>query len=271
MAQGLDMLMASGTGALGGASTGAKIGGMLGSVVPGVGNVVGAGVGAGVGALVGGGSAAMKQKKATEAQKIPLVDPMERQRLAELELQRKNLLAGTDAITQNAISEAKNLGSATNNAIIKNTGGDVSSTMDALLRAQKGTQQGVNQAVMEGRQRLPYFDSAAGNLNSRIAQRKLELGLLKRSQATAENAQARTDNNVNAQALLATEGGIMTPEQIAEMLKKRQMQQASGGLTQMITPNEVNVDGMTNVMGDWSSPMVTNNGMPTLDNINYIQ
>jgi hypothetical protein len=262
MAQGLDLLMASGTGALGGASTGAKLGGMLGPQ--------GAAIGAGVGALAGGISAGTKQKKATDSQNIPIVDPMERQRLAELELQRKNLLAGTDAITQNAISEAKNLGSATNNAIIKNTGGDVSSTMDALLRAQKGTQQEVNQAVMEGRQRLPYFDSAAGNLNSRIAQRKLELGLLKRSQATAENAQAQTDNNVNAQALLATEGGIMTPQQIAEMLKKRQIQEASGGLTQMITPNEASIDGMTNVMGDWSSPMITNNGMPTLDNINYI-
>jgi len=209
-----------------GAASGAGMGATLGSLVPGPGTAIGTAAGA----LIGGIGGALKQKKANESNEIPEVDPMERERLARIQQISKNLSAGTDGLTQQNISQQKNVGRAAQNAISKVTGGDVGGTLDALLRTQRGTQSGVNQAVAQAAQRMPYFDSAAGSLASRIAQRRLELGLLNRSQYTAENAQARTDSNVNSQALLATQGGTETIPQgaattmdmVAQMIKRSQ-------------------------------------------------
>ena len=79
---------AAGSGALSGAGMGAKIG----SLVPGVGTVAGAAVGGLAGAITGG----TRQKQANKAQEIPLVDPSERARLAQLEQTRKNIPAVCD-------------------------------------------------------------------------------------------------------------------------------------------------------------------------------
>jgi len=246
MAGDLDSLMALGKGAVSGAGMGAQLGGMAGPQ--------GAAIGAGAGAIIGGIGAVQKQNQADKAQQIPMVDPMERQRLAQLEQQRKALLAGTNAITQNQISEAKNIGAGVQSAVSRNTGGDVASTMDALLRAQKGTQQGVNQAVMSGRDRLPYFDSAAGNLMSRIAQRKLELQRLKRDQAVAENAQARTEANVNANAILGTQGGTAT------------IQEGIGAILPMFTSGQSSPQGNFFTPGD--QEIGTQNMMDLLGTMN---
>ena len=197
-----------------GAASGAGMGATIGSIIPGVGTAVGA-VG---GAIIGGVGAGIKQNKANNAQDIPLVDPIERARLASLEQLRKSVSSGTDALTQQGISQQQNIGRSAQGAISKSTGGDVGSTVDALLRSQKSTQGGVNQLVAANQNRLPYFDNAVSQMGSRISQRKLELGLLDRSQAVAENAQARTDNNINSQALLATQGGTQTiPEGLSQV------------------------------------------------------
>jgi hypothetical protein len=196
MADNMDIIGAVGKGALAGAGTGATIG----SVVPGIGTAIGA---AG-GAIIGGVASGLKQNTANKAQQIPIVDPMERNRLAQLEQQRKSLLSGTDAVTQSQIGDIKNIGAGVQGAITRNTGGDVSSALDALLRAQKNTQSSVNQAVVQGRERLPYFDNASGALMQRIAQRRLELDLLKRNQKVAENAQSRKDANVSGNAVASS-------------------------------------------------------------------
>lgn len=196
-----------------GAASGAGQGASVGSLIPGVGTAVGAGVGA----IAGGIGSAVKQNKATQAQQIPLVDPLERARLASLEQTRKNVAGGTDVLTQQGIQQQQNIGKAAQTALSRSTGGDVGQTMNALLQSQKATQGGINQAVAGAQNRIPYLDSAQGNLLSRISDRKVQLQRLKRDQLTAENAQARTDANINTQALLATQGGLQTiPEGVAQ-------------------------------------------------------
>lgn len=198
-----------------GAASGAGMGAQLGSIVPGIGTAAGA-IG---GALIGGISAGQKQKASNQAQMIPMVDPMERARLAELNQTRRSISAGSDVLTQQNIQQQRNIGKAAQNAIARSTGGDVGSTIDALLKSQKATQGGINQSIAQSANRLPYFDSAAGNLTSRIAQRKLELSRLRRDQRVAEAAQGRTDANINTQALLATQGGTQTiPEGVQSLI-----------------------------------------------------
>ena len=189
-----------------GAGSGAGMGASIGSLVPGVGTAVGAGIGA----LAGGITSGIKQNQSNQAQELPVVDPMERARLAQLAQQRKNLSSGTDVLTQQNIQQQQNIGKAAQTALARSTGGDVGQTMSALLQSQKATQGGVNQAVAQTQNRIPYFDNAQGGLLSRISDRKIQLARLMRDQRVAENAQARTDANVNTQALLATEGGTQT-------------------------------------------------------------
>jgi len=191
---------------LSGAGSGAGMGATVGSLFPGVGTVVGAGVGA----LAGGITSGIKANKAQQSQDIPVVDPMERARLSRLEQISRSLSSGSDALTQQNIRNQQATGRAAQNAISRSTGGDVGGTLDALLKSQKATQGGVNQAVAQAASRLPYFDSAAGQMASRIAQRRLELDLLRRGQDLASSTRNRTVNNANTQALLATQGGTDT-------------------------------------------------------------
>jgi|GEM_PF-5210040 len=219
----------------GGAASGAGMGASIGSAIPGVGTAIGAGIGA----IAGGITSGVKQNAANKSQNIPLVDPQERVRLAQLDQISKNLSSGSDVMTKQNVLNQKNIGRAAQNAISKSTGGDVGGTIDALLRSQKATQGGINQAIAQSASRLPYFQGAADQLRTRMSQRRLELDLLKRAQATAGNAQARTENNVNSQSLLATQGGMQTiPEgigQTLEMIKnsglfnKQQAAAAAGG------------------------------------------
>lgn len=192
----IDILGAAGKGALSGAGTGATIG----SVIPGVGTAVGAGVGA----ILGGTMAGMKQGKANNAQQIPMIDPIESARLAQLEQQRRSLMAGTDGVTQQNINDINNQAAASMNTISKNTAGDVSGTIDALLKSQNSAQNAINQSVVNASQRLPYFDTAAGTLLDKIADRRLYLERLKRGQVLAENAQARKEANVSGNAVASS-------------------------------------------------------------------
>jgi hypothetical protein len=229
-------------GAGSGAGMGASIGGLLAPLTGGL----SVPVGAAVGAVAGGISGGVKQNKANEAQQIPLVDPLERARLAELAQMRKNISSGTDTLTQQGIQQQRNIGKAAQTALSRNTGGDVGQTMNALLQSQKATQGGVNQTIAQTQNRIPYFDSAQGSLMGRISDRKLQLARLFRDQKVAENAQARTDNNVNTQSLLATEGGTQTIPEGLQGLK---------GMMGSNTNISV-VDGTRNVTGlpdNWGS------------------
>jgi hypothetical protein len=189
-----------------GAASGAGKGAAIGSIIPGVGTLAGGAIGA----IAGGAMAGGKQKKSNDAQKIPLADPRELARLSEITQTRKSINAGTDAMTQLGIQQQQNAGRSAQAGISRATGGDVGGTIDALLKSQRATQSGQNNVIAQAGARLPYFEQAQTGLLDRITQRKLELGLLNRSQRVAEAAQAQTDNNINKNALLATQGGTQT-------------------------------------------------------------
>jgi hypothetical protein len=236
--------MADGLGLAGfsGAISGAGKGAQLGSIIPGVGTAVGA---AG-GAVLGGITSMIGQNRANKSQQIPFADPMDIKRRAELEQVRKSLMVGTDPATQLGVQTAQSIARGAQNPIVRSTGGDVSATMDALLKTQKNAQGGANQAIAEGQQRIPYFDNAYGNMVSAINQRKLELALLNRSQRTAENAQSRTDQNVNANAILATQGGTETiPEAIQSLNIPQWLQSRFGQSAQ--PPQQVGTSANTNI------------------------
>lgn len=197
MAQGAGL-----SGAVSGAGTGSKIGGLIGSAIPGgglIGSVAGGVIG-GTAGMIGG---LKKQKAAEDSQDIASRDLLELKRLAELNQVSNNISSGTDALTQNKISELARLGSQTHNAVSKASGGDVGATMQGLLQAQRNTQTGVNDALTN-RAQLPYFQGLAGQLSANISQRALELGLLNRGQETAEYAQGAKENNLNKMGMLAT-------------------------------------------------------------------
>lgn len=205
MAEGAGM-----AGAMSGAGIGSKVGGLIGSaanaILPGAGMIgkIGGGlIGAGIGAIGGN----VKQKKSESSQNIADVDPNQQRRLAELNMISKNISSGTDALTQNKISEMNKLGSQTQNAISKVSGGDVGATTQGLLQAQRNTQSGVNDALAN-RSMLPAFQGLSGSVANGIAQRKLELALLNRGQQTAEYAQGRKNNNLNMMGMLGSQGGM---------------------------------------------------------------
>jgi hypothetical protein len=202
MAVNMDIFGATSKGALSGAGMGATLGSNP-ALMASTGGLS-APIGMAAGALLGGATAGMKQSKANKAQEIPMVDPMESARLAQLEQQRKSLMSGTDAVTQQNISDINNQASASMNAITKSTGGDVAGTVDALLKSQKSAQNAINQSVAGASQRLPYFDTAGAQLLDKIADRRLQLERLRRGQALAENAQARKESNLSGNAIASS-------------------------------------------------------------------
>ena len=190
-------------GALGGAAMGAKIGSMI--PIPGVGTAVGAAVGA----VAGGISSGMKANKAKKADEaIQAQDPRELARLAEINRIRKSIGAGTDPLTQQQIQQARQTGASTQGNIARVTGGNVGATVAGLTRAQRGTQAATNQALAQSQQRLPFFENMAQQLNTRISQRALEVGLMRRDQAMAEKAAANKAASANIAGAIGAFGGM---------------------------------------------------------------
>ena len=183
MAGELDVAEGYGKGFIGGAAKGAAAGKFLGPK--------GAIVGAMAGALIGGVSGGLKANKARKAdQQIQAQDPRELARLAEINRIRKSIAAGTDPLTQQQIQQARQTGASTQGNIARVTGGNVGATVAGLTRAQRGTQAATNQALAQSQQRLPFFENMGQQLSTRISQRALEIGLMRRDQAMAEKAAA---------------------------------------------------------------------------------
>lgn len=196
--------------AAGGAMKGAALGAQFGSVVPGIGNAVGAVGGAIAGGIAGGANANKAKKKQEEAQAyIPsYADPVQAQRLAEIDRIAQNIQSGTDAATQTAINQGAETTAATQNRLARVTGGNVGATVDALLKAQRAGGEAANTAIAQGQSRLPFFKDLGQQLANRIEQRALELGLLNRAQASAEGAQQSKENAINKNSFLASGVGM---------------------------------------------------------------
>ena len=176
-------------GALGGAGAGLSIG--ANPLLMGATGGLSAPIGAAVGAVAGGVSSGIKANKAKKADEaIQAQDPQELARLAEINRIRKSIGAGTDPLTQQAINQAQQTGASTQANVARVTGGNVGATVAAMTRAQRGTQAATNQAVAGAQQRLPFFENMGKQLSTRISQRALEVGLMRRDQAMAEKAAA---------------------------------------------------------------------------------
>lgn len=255
------------TGGVSGATKGAKLGGMIGSAVPGIGNAVGAAAGGALGGIAGMVGGLSKQNKSEQSQKIAMADPLEQSRMQELRQISKNISTGSDALTQNKLSEINKLGAQTQGAIAKVSGGDVGGTVQGLLQAQRGTQTGINQALSD-RGQLPYYQGLAQQLSSRMADRKLQLGLLDRAQKTAEYAQARKNANLNMMGLLASGAqgisGLIGQGQAPDLGTPSATLPTSGGITTDTThgldQNVANVDPNQSMWAnggmEWQSPVV---------------
>lgn len=187
--------------------TGQTIGGLAGGLVgsqTSLGSAQGVQLGAGIGGLIGSRS----DRKAADQATPGLVDPLEQARLAELDQIRKSISTGSDVVTQTNIDQLRNIGGTAQQNIVRATGGDVGGTVSALLKAQNVTGGGINQALAQGQERLPFFENLFQQMSTRTSQRKLELGLLNRAQLLAESAQSGKDATQNLLSFAATEGSL---------------------------------------------------------------
>ena len=207
---------AGGGGAAGGGLL-AKFGGLLGK---GGGGGGGGGLGAGgaqakriIGGAVGFAQliSAKRQQKKAEQQKPSLEDPEQRALLEEVQAKRQSIQTGAASAT--AIREAEQVGATAQANIAKVTGGDVGGTVEALLKAQRGTGKAVNQALAQGQQQQQFFTNLQANLTNRIAQRKLDLQQFERVSTLARAAQLRKEGagNLGAAFGLSNFGGGQKP------------------------------------------------------------
>jgi len=133
-----------------------------------------------------------------------LEDPNQTSRLLEVDRIAKNIQAGTDSATEQALASGAETTAATQSRLSRLTGGATGATTDALLKSQRAGQSAANQAVAQGQSRLPFFMNLGQQISNRAEQRKLELELLDRAQVSAETAQDQKEGNVNANALFSS-------------------------------------------------------------------
>lgn len=171
------------------------------------GNRAGQAVGALTGAaqLIGTGQAKKRAMESTPE----MMDPTQGAFLAELQ-QKKNALnvgsqysSSIDAINDNMAQ--------TQDVLAGNSGGDAGGTVAALLKSQQAANQGVGQVLAQGQQSEGMYNGLYGNLLDKVAQRKMELGLLGRAQNMAEWAQKKQNGTANflagAQNFMDWKGG----------------------------------------------------------------
>lgn len=163
------------------------------------------------GALIGGvagGAIGYFGTKEDNSKGIPLEDPAQIARLREIDATRKQISEGRDPLTLQRISDIKNIGETTKGQLGKFTGGDVGGTISAMLRTQRNTGQGINQAYTESQQRIPFFESLAGQLGNRVEQRRLELGIHELDRSRAQALQSQTNKQNNLMGLMSYGSGL---------------------------------------------------------------
>lgn len=187
------------------------LGQTLGSMAPIAGQAIGMAVAGPIGAMAGkatgqiintiaGQASAMKLKKQAEAMAPPKEDPRQLARLAQLQQMQRSLLTGTGAQTQAAKGAAEQGIAGTQSAISRMAGGNVGSTIQGLLQAQRVGGSQINEAMATGAQQGMQMNPLIDALNNAIAQRKLELQLAEQQQKMPEwaNMQQQTGQNLRA-------------------------------------------------------------------------
>jgi len=125
------------------------------------------------------------KKKAKQAEP-GLTDPGQVATLEYLKQKAKGFGTGS-AFTAEKAMVGQNT-AATRSAIARNTGGDVGATIGGMVRAQQAGNAGIAQVIAGASQREQFFTQAFVKQENLVAQRKLELQLLKQSKLEAKAA-----------------------------------------------------------------------------------
>jgi len=194
-----------------GTAIGSSLGGMIGGKVGSGGKSSGGGASSGTGSAVGAGMGiatgllqqfqANKLKKQADSAFPSLVDPAQAGFLAELDQKRRSIETG--AAFQSGMDAIDETNAGTNAAIVKTTGGDVGSTIQSLLQAQRGAAGAKNQVLAQGQSKQFQYDSLYKNMMDQISARQLQLQMAKSGQARAEWASKQQGASQNLQAGMA--------------------------------------------------------------------
>ncbi len=198
---------APGTGGLGGGMPGGGgQGGGLGDMITGIKEkspvrkiVQGALTGAlGAGQLISG---IIKRRKG-EAAMPSLVDPQQQSFLNKVRRQQKLLRSGTAfEPTRAALSREA---ATTGRGILRASGGASGAAIAGLTRTQRAIGRGIGELGQKSLQEQTRLTALEDSAIQGIAQRKMELQLLKRAQFMAESAQLKKESAANIGALLAS-------------------------------------------------------------------
>jgi len=145
---------------------------------------------------------ARKNKKAAEANMPQGVDPQQAAFADELNQKRESINTGSAYAA--GMNEADQGQASANSGIVNATGGDVQGTVDALIKAQRASGEQRNNILAQGDASQRFYTGMYGSMVDKIAQRKLELQLLRHNQNMAEWATNRKAGMANLM------GGIMT-------------------------------------------------------------
>lgn len=200
------MLSAEMLSSLGGAGAASGGGGGASSMLSGLGGGGGGGgqsgqaIGAGISlatSLVQGIQAAKLKRKADSA--MPeMVDPNQAAFLSELNQKRKSIETGADFA--GAMDQIDATTAGTNEAITRNTGGDVGGTIQALLQSAGSANNAKNNVIAQGQQQQMAYNNMYGGLLNQIAARRMQLQMYNSQQARGEWAKKQQAANQNFQA-----------------------------------------------------------------------
>jgi 5,10-methylene-tetrahydrofolate dehydrogenase/methenyl tetrahydrofolate cyclohydrolase len=80
----------------------------------------------------------------------------------------------------------KQAAAGTNQAIVQAGGGDVAGTMQALLGSQANVGRSMNQVLARADEQQKFYNTFTSDLTNKIAQRRMEIALVKSLQKRAE-------------------------------------------------------------------------------------
>lgn len=189
-----------GTGALGGAAMGAQLGSMVGPW--------GTAIGAVGGAIIGGVSSNNKQNKQDDAlerlEGIPTFDPMQLGFLDQLKREKRAVDSGftTDFQVAKDLNKEAMAGGLSVAESVGSSNPALGISMGRQTSRQFNT--GINQALGTISTRGLGLTSSMGEMINRVAQRKLDLEMVKTSQQLGIATDALQTNQVNASQFMAT-------------------------------------------------------------------
>lgn len=205
---------AGGASAAGGAGAKGMLGKMGGGGGGGLGGIIQKGVDvskrttqagvSGITSLIQGIQAKRLKDKANAA--MPeLVDPGQAAFLSELNQKRRSIDTGADFAAGMQAIDATNAG--TNDALVRNGGGDSGGTIQALLQSERVAGDSKNNVLAQGQNQQMAYNSMYGDLLNKMSARKMQLQLLQSQQARAEWAEKQQAASKNFMGFLG--GGPM--------------------------------------------------------------